>query len=109
MCLCPYVVTGDFMDAETAVRVGLINRVVSPESLHEEVLKLSAKIATKSPAAIRSGKDTFLKQSEMGIRDAYALASDTMVSNLCSDSSGDATEGINAFLEKRAPIFKDRF
>jgi enoyl-CoA hydratase/carnithine racemase len=93
-------VTGDFIDAETARARGLVNRVVSLDALDAEVDRLAASIAAKPAAAIAMGKQSFYRQSEMGIDAAYAAAGRTMARNLFDES---AREGIDAFLEKRRP------
>jgi 1,4-dihydroxy-2-naphthoyl-CoA synthase len=62
-------------------------------------------VAAKSPAAIRHGKQAFYRQIEMGIADAYRLASDVMVANMME---GEAEEGIEAFIEKRIPNWEGR-
>ena len=92
-------------DANTAFRMGLVNQVSkSAQELDSKVREIATKIASKSPTAIKIGKRTFNRQIEMGVSDAYDVASDTMVCNLLE---GDAEEGISAFLQKRQPIWKD--
>jgi enoyl-CoA hydratase/carnithine racemase len=90
--------TGDFIDAETASRYGLVNRVVPAEELDDAVAELARAIAAKSPAAIAFGKQLFYKQLEAGVAEAYALASDVMTCNMLTD---DAADGIDAFIAKR--------
>jgi enoyl-CoA hydratase/carnithine racemase len=98
--------TGDFIDAETALRYGLVNRVVPAGDLDEAVAELAGKVAGKSPAAVAFGKRLFYRQIEAGIEEAYALAADTMAGNMMTE---DARDGIDAFMEKRpAPEWKDR-
>lgn len=91
--------TGDMISAEDARRIGLVNRVVPPGSERDEAIKLAQRIAAKSAMAIRLGKEAFYRQLELGLSDAYRLASLVMVENMLHC---DATEGIGAFLEKRA-------
>ncbi|WP_250527580.1 enoyl-CoA hydratase [Caballeronia sp. GAWG2-1] len=91
-------VTGDFIDAHTALERGLVNRVASPDALDEAVGALVKSIATKPRAAVAAGKRLFYRQIETGIEDAYALASETMA---CNMMDGDALEGTQAFIEKR--------
>ena len=98
-------VTGDFIDAREAQRRGLVNRVVPADELDAEVGRLAAFILSKSPAAIRMGKQMFYKQLEMGLDAAYQLASETMA---CNAMCEDAAEGIDAFIAKRKPEFKGR-
>ncbi len=90
--------TGDFIDAETALWYGLVNRVVAAEALDAAVAELAGKIAGKSPAAIALGKQLFHCQLEAGWAAAYALAAGTMVRNLETE---DARAGIDAFIAKQ--------
>ena len=95
--------TGDFIDAPTALRQGLINRVAPLEQLDAAVWKLAESIGAKSPLAIAMGKDLFYKQLEMGLEDAYTYACERMA---CNMNSEDAREGIDAFIAKRKPEWK---
>jgi enoyl-CoA hydratase/carnithine racemase len=97
--------TGDMISAEDAYRVGLVNRVVEPGTARDEALKLARKIAAKSAAAVKFGKEAFYRQLEMGIADAYDHATEVMVNNMMAR---DAEEGISAFVEKRQPTWEDR-
>ncbi len=92
--------TGKFINAEDALRIGLISKCVGPEVLDAEVENIALEIASKSPSAIRLGKELFYKQRELGIDAAYALAMQAMNKNMQND---DAREGIKAFVEKRTP------
>src|SRR5438128_2148317 len=74
--------TGDMISAEDAYRVGLVNRVVEPGAARDEALKLARKIATKSAAAVKFGKEAFYRQLEMGVAAAYDYATDVMVENM---------------------------
>lgn len=92
--------TGTMISAEDAVRIGLINRVVTAGSELDEALALAQLIAKKSPHAVITGKQAFYQQLELSLSDAYQYASEVMVGNLLA---ADAKEGICAFIEKRAP------
>lgn len=92
--------TGDMIDADTALKYGLLNRVVAPDELVAATTALAEKIASKAPATLRIGKEAFYAQAEMGLSDAYRYASDVMVMNMMEP---DAKEGIGAFIEKRGP------
>lgn len=92
--------TGDFVDAETARQYGLINRVVAPEALEGAVQELAEKIASKPSAAIQMGKALFYQQLNKPLDQAYALASETITRNMLL---AETLEGVDAFLEKRQP------
>ena len=96
--------TGDFISAEKAKEIGLINNAVPKEDLTSEVDRLAEKIASKSTMTVATGKRAFYAQAEMNLSDAYEYTSKTMTDNLLKI---DAKEGINAFLEKRSPDWKD--
>jgi enoyl-CoA hydratase/carnithine racemase len=97
--------TGDPIDAPTALAWGLINRVVAPERLHDEALALARKIATSSPNIVAVGKSAFYRQIDLDQTEAYAYTKEVMTTNALEP---DAHEGINAFLEKRPPRFPSR-
>lgn len=92
--------TGEFISAERAREVGLVNRVVPAEVLATETRALAETIAGKLAKAVRIGKRAFYEQAEMGLADAYAHAGAVMVENMLNP---DTDEGITAFLEKRKP------
>jgi enoyl-CoA hydratase/carnithine racemase len=93
-------VTGDFASAEEAKARGLVNRVAAPEALDAEVERLVASIVAKPQAAIAAGKGLFYRQIEQPIEAAYADAGRTMACNMMDAS---ALEGVQAFIDKRAP------
>ncbi len=97
--------TGAPIDAERARAIGLVNRVVSPEALDSEVDALAALIASKSSAAIASGKRVFYRQLEMPLDQAYGVAGHAIA---CDFFSEDGKEGVDAFLGKRAPKWPGR-
>ncbi len=97
--------TGDFIDAQTALSYGLVNRVVPPGELDAEIRKLAQAIIAKTPVAVAAGKKNFYEQIETGLERAYELASDAMVCNMMTE---DAAEGIDAFMQKRAPQWKGK-
>lgn len=92
--------TGDMIDAATALEFGLVNRVVPSEALRETVEKLAATIARKSPLAVKIGKQAVRTQAGLDLAEAYECASRAMVENMLA---GDAKEGISAFFDKRPP------
>jgi enoyl-CoA hydratase/carnithine racemase len=95
--------TGEFIDAQTACERGLVNRVVTPEQLDQEISSLVASILAKPAVAIAMGKQLFYRQLEMGIAAAYQLAGETMACNMMDEA---ALEGVQAFIEKRTPAWK---
>ena len=92
--------TGEMISADAAQRIGLINRVVAPEVLEAETMKLAQLIATKPHGTLKIGKEAFYKQIEMGLSEAYDYASRVMTENMLA---AEAAEGIGAFVEKREP------
>ena len=97
--------TGDFISAEKAKEIGLINNAVSKDELTSEVVGLAEKIASKSTMTVATGKKAFYAQAEMDLSKAYQYTSKTMTDNLLKH---DAKEGIDAFIEKRSPDWKDQ-
>jgi len=97
--------TGRLIDAATAVRFGLINDAVPPERLDAAVDALAAEIASKSPFTVALGKQAFYRQLGMDLASAYDYASEVVVRNMLAE---DAAEGIAAFTQKRAPVWKGR-
>jgi len=95
--------TGDFIDAHAAKERGLVNRVVSPELLDNEISLLAKSIIAKPAVAIAMGKQLFYRQLEMGIAAAYQLAGENMACNMMDEA---ALEGVQAFIEKRPPSWK---
>jgi len=95
--------TGDFIDAERAASIGLVNKVVPPDKLMDEALELANKLASKSPIALQMGKQAFYTMSDMEFEKALEY-SDEMFAELCTTE--DALEGVHAFAEKREPVWK---
>ena len=97
--------TGETIDAHTATDWGLVNYVVEPEALETATTELALKIASASPATMRIGKEAFYRQVDLPQDTAYAAMAETMASNAMID---DAQEGMTAFVEKRAPVWRGR-
>lgn len=97
--------TGDLIDADTAVEWGLVNDAVPPEDLAATVTTLATRIADASAMVLTLGKRAFYEQAGMPQDDAYEVAGKVMADNAATD---DAHEGITAFLEKRAPHWTGR-
>ena len=98
-------ITGDPISAQYAKEIGLINDHFDSSKLEEEVSKLAENIISKSTKVVKIGKRAFYKQLSMPIDKAYKYTSRVMSENMMSL---DAKEGISAFLEKRAPKWKDK-
>ena len=96
--------TGEPIDAQTALEWGLINRVVPAEQLDEAVAELVAAIARSSADTISIGKRAFYEQIDLDEGGAYALTKGVMAFN---SQTVDAQEGMSAFLEKRPPTWSD--
>lgn len=96
--------TGEFIPAERAAEIGLVNRVAELADMDEAVGALAATIASKSLMTLKTGKQAFYRQAEMALGDAYDYAARIMVENMLRR---DAEEGISAFLEKRGPEWHD--
>jgi enoyl-CoA hydratase/carnithine racemase len=95
--------TGDFIDAQTALEQGLVNRVVAAEALDAEVDKLVQSILGKPRKAVAMGKAVVYQHRELGMEAAYQLAGQTMATNMMDEA---AQEGARAFAEKRKPTWK---
>jgi enoyl-CoA hydratase/carnithine racemase len=98
-------VTGEFVSADQAKICGLINRVADPEQLDAEVEELVATIITKPRIAVAMGKELFYRQIELGITAAYEAAVENMACNMMDET---ALEGVQAFIDKREPRWRQR-
>jgi enoyl-CoA hydratase/carnithine racemase len=94
---------GEMLSASEAADYGLVNRVVPNGGALAAAIAMAENIASKSPLTIALGKETFYRQVEAPLADAYSDAAEVMVRNMLAR---DAEEGINAFIEKRAPEWK---
>ncbi len=92
--------TGDFIEAGRAAEIGLINRAVPHDDLETETQALAEKLAAKLGVAVKVGKESFYKQLEMGLEDAYAFTGANMAENMMFR---DTAQGVAAFLDKRKP------
>ena len=97
--------TGELVDARTALAWGLVNRVVPADGLDAAIGHFTEAITSRSAATIRMGKRAFYAQIEQPLAPAYAATSETMACNMLLD---DASEGIDAFLGKRTPVWQGR-
>ena len=96
--------TGDMVDAATAVEIGLVNRAVEPDELDHAVDELARSIVAKSRAAVTAGKRVFYNQLTMDLEAAYDYAAEEMACNMMFH---DAGEGIDAFIAKCPPVWRD--
>lgn len=96
--------TGDFIDAERAAAIGLVNRVVPDAELEQATRALAARIAEKSAFAMRLGKASFYRQVNQPLDAAYRSTSEDLVCNLLA---ADGQEGMSAFIEKRKPTWQN--
>jgi enoyl-CoA hydratase/carnithine racemase len=96
--------TGELVDAAAAKSLGLVNRVVPRAELAAATMALARQIAAKSALTLAIGKEAFYRQAELGLAEAYDYAARVMTKNMLAK---DAAEGIDAFLEKRPPVWQD--
>jgi enoyl-CoA hydratase/carnithine racemase len=94
--------SGDLIDAQTALRFGLINEIAPAAELEARTLAFARKIASKSPLTLAIGKKAFYRQAALPLAEAYAFKREAMAENL---QCQDAREGIDAFLDKRPPVW----
>jgi enoyl-CoA hydratase/carnithine racemase len=97
--------SGDMIDAKEAERLSLVNKVVPSDKLEEETFAFAQKLTSKSPVAIRIGKNFYHQMIDMPFRQRFVLNSEVMAR---LSTTEDAHEGINAFLEKRQPMWKGK-
>jgi enoyl-CoA hydratase/carnithine racemase len=97
--------SGDMIGAKEAERLGLVNKVVPAEKLEEETLAFAQKLISKSPVALRMGKNFYYQMIDMPFRQRLVLNSEIMTR---LSTTEDALEGINAFIEKRKPVWKGK-
>jgi enoyl-CoA hydratase/carnithine racemase len=97
--------TGDMIDAKDAEHWGLVNKVVPADQLEEETMALANKLVEKSPLALQMGKQSFYGMSDMEFGKALEYSNETFAA-LCVTE--DAQEGVDAFLKKRNPVWKEK-
>lgn len=102
---CELIFTGESIDAATALELGIVSKVVAPESLMDEAYRLGRKIADGPPIAIALAKRAIYHNQHVDLR--AALEFETFAQNVCRETD-DAKEGVKAFIEKRPPVFRGR-
>ena len=99
------ILTGKSISADEAYRIGLVNRVVPPESLMEEAKKIATEIASKPPISIRSAKEAILRAQDTTLEVGLEFERKAFYMLFATE---DGREGMKAFLEKRKPIYKGK-
>jgi E-phenylitaconyl-CoA hydratase len=97
--------TGEPIDAETALRFGLINQVVAPEELIAEARRLAARVAANAPLAVQAAKELAIRSYDTDL--SSGLRAEASILRLLQFTA-DAKEGPAAFAEKRPPRFEGR-
>jgi enoyl-CoA hydratase/carnithine racemase len=95
--------TGDFIEADEALRLGLVNQVVTPDRLEEAFDAMLGRLLDKPADVLALGKRAFYRQLETGLEEAYAFTTDVMVENA---QYRNFDEGMAAFVEKRKPVWQ---
>lgn len=94
--------TGDLIGAEEAARIGLLNRVVAPEQLSETARQLAARIATRGPVAVAKAKAAILASQQLPLDEGLAFELERTCEVMATP---DRVEGMQAFIDKRKPVF----
>ena len=102
---CELIWSGKMINAEEALRLGLVSEVTEPQALLETAQALALAFASGPPIAIRLSKRAMYRAMDSSLREA--LEFETYAQNICRDTV-DAKEGIRAFVEKRDPEFTGR-
>jgi enoyl-CoA hydratase len=97
------ILTGEVIDAETALRIGLVDKVVPHEELLPAAMEMARTIASRGPLAVRQAKRVMTQGFEMDLDAGSAIENEAFVRTFVT---GEAYEGLTAFLEKRAPVWK---
>ena len=97
--------TGDMIDAQEALRIGLVNHVVPSDQVMAKAEELANKISANGPLAVRAIKESAYRGMDMTLKDALALNTELYLKNYQTE---DAKEGPLAFIEKRPPVYKGK-
>jgi len=99
------ILTGDFIDAQEAYRIGLVNKVLPHQELMEKAMELAKKIASRPPLAVKYAKEAVNRSQEGDTASGFALES---YLHALTCTTEDKKEGVAAFLEKRKGRFKGK-
>lgn len=99
------ILSGEMIDACTALDLGIVNKVVEPDKLMEETINIAKKIANKAPIAVRLAKELIEIATSVDLKRGLKVEADYF--SLCF-ATEDQKEGMKAFLEKRKPVWKNR-
>jgi len=99
------ILTGEIIDAQEALRIGLVHKVVPKEDLMEVTMKMAQEMASKGPIALRYTKEAIYKGMDMTLEQGLRLEADLY---LLIHTTKDRTEGIQAFRDKRTPKFEGK-
>ena len=100
-----FLFTGEFVDAQRALDLMLVNYVVEPDEVMPRAIEMAEKITANAPLSLAAIKEASIKGSEMGLEERVAYAQTKRDEVLKTE---DAQEGVRAFAEKRAPVWKGR-
>lgn len=99
------VLTGEMITAAEAERLGLVNKVVPKDKLEEATMELAGKLAAKSPLALQIGKMGIYGMQDVPYHQSLDYLGNLFASLCCTE---DAEEGVKSFLEKKAPVWRER-
>jgi len=100
------ILTGDAIEAQEALSLGLVNRVVPLEKLESAVKDFASKITVNSGPVLQMMKKCMLSGEGLSFQDALKTAQDIYLNQLMALE--DTNEGLKAFIERRAPVWKDK-